>query len=106
MNQPKKLPSDKPFFYGLGSLMCLYVLLIICLVLANFSVVSWGDMAKVLGDADVQASIRLTFISCSMTAILAVLVAVPSGYLLSRFRFRGRGVIDSILDIPIVLPPL
>lgn len=86
--------------------MCLYVLLIICLVLANFSVVSWGDMAKVLGDADVQASIRLTFISCSMTAILAVLVAVPSGYLLSRFRFRGRGVIDSILDIPIVLPPL
>ena len=38
--------------------------------------------------------------------ILSVWVAVPLGYLLSRYNFRFKGLIDSIVDIPIVLPPL
>jgi molybdate transport system permease protein len=33
-------------------------------------------------------------------------VAVPLGYLLSRTEFRGKGFIDAIIDVPIVLPPL
>jgi molybdate transport system permease protein len=33
-------------------------------------------------------------------------VAVPLGYLLSRFRFPGHWLLEAILDIPIVLPPL
>ena len=31
---------------------------------------------------------------------------MPTGYLLSRHRFPGKGLVDAILDIPIVLPPL
>jgi molybdate transport system permease protein len=41
-----------------------------------------------------------------MTAILSLWVAVPVGYLLSRHQFLGKNLIDAILDIPIVLPPL
>ena len=41
-----------------------------------------------------------------MTAVLSLIIAVPIGYLLSRHRFVGRNLIDAILDIPIVLPPL
>jgi molybdate transport system permease protein len=44
-------------------------------------------------------------------------VAIPGGYVLSRFKFPGRGLIrlalriavylvDAVIDIPIVLPPL
>ena len=45
-------------------------------------------------------------ISCSITAIVSLYVAVPLGYLLSRFQFRLKGLVDVVLDIPIVLPPL
>jgi len=31
---------------------------------------------------------------------------VPIGYLMSRYSFRGKAVLDAMLDIPIVLPPL
>ena len=31
---------------------------------------------------------------------------MPIGYVMSRFQFRGKAVIDTLLDIPIVLPPL
>jgi molybdate transport system permease protein len=38
--------------------------------------------------------------------LLSLWVAVPTGYLLSRFRFPGKRILDAVLDIPIVLPPL
>ena len=55
---------------------------------------------------ELQYSIWLSLISCTITAILSLWTAVPIGYLLSRFRFWGRDLLDAILDIPIVLPPL
>lgn len=55
---------------------------------------------------EIRYSIQLTLASCFFTAILSVIVAVPLGYSLSRFRFPGRNLLDSMLDIPIVLPPL
>jgi ABC-type sulfate transport system permease component len=55
---------------------------------------------------DATGSAALTLVSCTITPLLALVVAIPLGYLLSRHRFRGRQLIDAILDIPIVLPPL
>jgi molybdate transport system permease protein len=48
----------------------------------------------------------LSLLSCTLTALLSLVVAVPLGYALARFRFPGRGAVDLVLDIPIVLPPL
>ncbi|OPZ19240.1 MAG: Sulfate transport system permease protein CysW [candidate division BRC1 bacterium ADurb.BinA364] len=31
---------------------------------------------------------------------------MPIGYLMARFRFRGKAFVDGMLDVPIVLPPL
>jgi molybdate transport system permease protein len=45
-------------------------------------------------------------ISCTLSTILSLWVAVPVGYILAHRRFPGRALTDAILDIPIVLPPL
>jgi molybdate transport system permease protein len=37
---------------------------------------------------------------------LSLWVATPLGYLLARYRFPGRWLVDTLVDIPIVLPPL
>ena len=65
-----------------------------------------GHIMAALADPKIQYSIKLTLVSCLFTAILSLLVAVPIGYALSRFRFPGRALLDAVLDIPIVLPPL
>jgi molybdate transport system permease protein len=54
----------------------------------------------------IQDSIILSLVSCSISTILALIVAVPIGYIMSRFDFRGKNFIDTILDSPIVMPPL
>ena len=73
-----------------------------CLLLATAAAlrlggVDWGPL---------RFSIILTFVSCTVTALLSVLVAVPTGYLLARRDFPGKALVDAVLDIPIVLPPL
>jgi len=83
-----------------------YVGMLVLMVGANVLTVSWEDIGNVLRDADIQRSIKLTIVTCTATAIFSVLVAVPLAYLLSRYQFRGRAFIDTILDIPILLPPL
>jgi molybdate transport system permease protein len=35
-----------------------------------------------------------------------MIVAIPSAYALSRFRFRALSVIDTVIDLPLVVPPL
>lgn len=65
-----------------------------------------NPISSALGKPEIQYSIKLSLISCTMSAILSLWVAIPTGYLLSRHKFFGRSFIDAVLDIPIVLPPL
>jgi molybdate transport system permease protein len=65
-----------------------------------------AHFAEALAKKEIRYAIKLTLISCSISALLSVWVATPLGYILSRFTFRGRWLIDTIIDIPVVLPPL
>jgi molybdate transport system permease protein len=65
-----------------------------------------SPFTKALAKPEIQYSIRLSLITCTITAILSLWVAIPIGYLMSRYRFFGHSLLDAILDIPIVLPPL
>ncbi len=98
--------SDAPFYLGLALLGGLYVGLIVALLVADLWFTSPGHVLAALATPEVRSAVWLTLLSCSFTAILSVWVAVPLGYLLARTRFPGRAVVDLILDVPIVLPPL
>jgi len=65
-----------------------------------------NPLIQAIRNRDIQFSIKLSLISCTVTTILSLWVAVPIGYLLSRYNFRWKSAIDLLLDIPIVLPPL
>jgi molybdate transport system permease protein len=103
--------SDAPFLMSLGIIGGLYLLLIVAMLVADASYTSPGHLLEALQSEPIQFAIWLSLISCSITTILSVWVAVPTGYLLSRWQRDGRWpalrhVIDATLDIPIVLPPL
>src|SRR4051812_19753992 len=103
--------SDAPFLISLAIIGGLYLLLIVAMLVADASYTSPGHLLEALQSEPIQFAIWLSLISCSITTILSVWVAVPTGYLLSRWQRQGRWaglrhVIDATLDIPIVLPPL
>jgi molybdate transport system permease protein len=97
---------DWPFFTGLAILSGVYVLLIVAMLVADLTFTSPQHLLRALASPEIQYSIKLSLISCTLTTLLSLWVAVPTGYLMSRHRFPGKRLMDAILDIPIVLPPL
>lgn len=83
-----------------------YIVLILAMIAADVSFTTPATLGKALRAPEIRYAIKLSLITCTLTAILSVWVAVPLGYLLSRTRFPGRRWVDAVLDIPIVLPPL
>jgi molybdate transport system permease protein len=111
--------SDKPFLIGLALLGGLYVALILAMIGADvwyLVALSTGStpaaasarsgLWKALTSEEIRYAIGLSLKASSASALLSVLVAVPAGYLLSRYSFPGRRLLDAVIDIPIVLPPL
>ena len=54
----------------------------------------------------VQSAIRISLLTATVSTLLALLFAIPVAYALSRFKFPGRRLIDSLLDIPMLLTPV
>jgi molybdate transport system permease protein len=98
--------SDRPFYFALAAVGGVYVVLLAALLLADILSVSPHHLLAALRNPDIRAAIWLSLLSSSLAAILSVWVAVPLGYLLARTRFPGRGLVEFLLDVPIVLPPL
>jgi molybdate transport system permease protein len=101
-----RVASDAPFLVGLSILGGVYVFLIVAMLLADVSFTTPSDFLAALRSEEIRYGIRLSLISCTLTALLSLWIAVPIGYLMSRYSFRGKTLVDAMLDIPIVLPPL
>jgi molybdate transport system permease protein len=54
----------------------------------------------------VGASVRLSFVTSITTTFLSLIIGIPAAYALSRFKYPLPLLVDTILDLPIVLPPL
>jgi molybdate transport system permease protein len=53
----------------------------------------------------VTEALRLSFITSLGSLFLALLCGTPIAYLLARYRFRGAALVDTLIDLPMVLPP-
>ena len=106
LQEPRRVPRDWPFLLALGVLGGVYVLLIVAMLLADASFTTPLHLLRALRSPEIRYAIKLSLVSCTLTTILSLWVAVPIGYLMSRYRFFGKNLVDGIVDIPVVLPPL
>lgn len=58
-----------------------------------------------LGSGRTLFSVRLSLIAATVSTLLALLLAIPAAYALSRFSFRGREAVDTVLEFPIIVSP-
>ncbi len=56
-------------------------------------------------DRTVAQAIGLSIATTLVTTLIALLAGTPVAYLLARRQFRGRAVLDTLVDLPMVLPP-
>jgi molybdate transport system permease protein len=103
---PHRPGSDRPFFIALGILGGTYVLLLLATLGADAFYTSPGHLWRALQSPEIRYAIRLSLLTCTLSTLLSLWVAVPIGYLMTHLQFRGKALLDALLDVPIVLPPL
>jgi molybdate transport system permease protein len=98
--------SDIALFAVLAVVGGFYVLLIAGMLVADVCHTTPEHLWDALRTREIRNALKLSLLSCTATTILSLWAAVPLGYLMSRFDFRGKMLLDVLLDVPIVLPPL
>lgn len=83
-----------------------YAGFIIALVAADILYIDIGKFIGIFQNKDILFAMKLSLITSFVSVIMSVIFAVPIGYALSRYQFKGKILIDTIIDIPIILPPL
>ncbi len=79
-----------------------YILLIISLL----SFLEGENFLKVLLSPDTLFSIRLSLVTATLAMFLAMVIALPAAYALSRLNFPAKRVVDTLLELPMVMSPV
>lgn len=88
------------------SFVAVFLAAVIALVLADLSYINAKTVREVIRSRPLLAAMRLSAVTSFTTLALVIVFAIPMGYALSRYRFPGHVIADTIVDLPIVLPPL
>jgi len=102
---PQKIAENTFNIVILGSL----ALLVIFLGGVFLSAVLFTDVRVLLSALQAQDTIfaiKLTLITATLATLLALILAVPASYALSKVEFYGKSLVDTFLDIPIVISPV
>jgi molybdate/tungstate transport system permease protein len=83
-----------------GVLFFLLVSPVLSLILGS----SVSGLILAVTNPEAISSIALTIYTSALTATVAVVLGVPLGYLLGKYQFRGRSLVDSIIEIPLMIP--
>src|SRR5690606_5409554 len=64
-----------------------------------------GSLRAALGSPVVLQALTLTAWTSLAATGLAVLLGTPAAYLLARRKFPGQALLDSLIELPLILPP-
>ena len=61
-------------------------------------------MLETMKDKDVLRSIWLSLYTSGMAACIALVFGTPLAYILARHQFFGKKIVESLIDLPIMIP--
>lgn len=85
-----------------ASLVALFILPIVAL----FVYAGGGGLLGAARDVGFRISIEFTLLSSGIAVALGLATGVPLGYVLAKYRFRGRAVVGSLVLMPVAVPHL
>lgn len=105
-DSPVRAWRDRIFAAVFFFFTAVFVTFILTLIITDILYIDKKTILTVLGSSFIRHALWMSIWTSFATTFIALLFAVPMGYSLSRFRFPGRALVNSIVDLPIIFPPL
>jgi len=88
---------------GASLILAAFILIVLLLVLSYSPPEIFLESLR---SEEIQFAIALSLKTAVASTILCLLIAVPAAYALARYEFLGKSVANTLLDMPLALPPL
>lgn len=59
-----------------------------------------------LTDPAIAAAVRLSLVTSAVSIVVVLVLGTPLAYVMARYRFPGKALVQLVIDLPIVLPPM
>ena len=94
-----------PFGAALGAATAISLVFLVIPIVAIFAELSFREFVDGVTSDVTRDALRITA-ETNLTALaLIVLLGTPTAYLLASRRFRGRALLVTLVELPLVLPP-
>jgi len=84
----------------LGFMMILFIIVPIFGAVTN----SAGNIPSALTDTVATNAIMTSFFCALLATLLIFVIGIPLAYILSKHEFPGKKIVDSLIDLPILVP--
>ncbi len=82
----------------------LVVLFPLAVLVARATGVGWGGAARLAGDPRILSAFRVSFGTAALAAAIDTVFGVVLAWVLTRYSFPGRRLMDAAVDLPFALP--
>jgi len=97
--------SDKIIIIIIGLIVLTYFLFITLPILSVFLKIEPSQVSAQIRNSGIIEAIKLSLFTSAIATVIAFVLAVPSAYFMVTRNFPGKTIIDTLMDLPIVLPP-
>lgn len=91
-------------FAVLGALLIAVIFLPIASIIIGQFAFDFGGFASAVTDPAVLGAVGLSCFAAFLAVTVAFAFGVPLAYLLARKNFRGKGLIEGLIDLPMAIP--
>ncbi len=97
--------SDKFVLVILGLIVLTYFLFVAIPIIGIFLKIDPGQVNAQLHNSAIIDAIQLSLFTSGSATLIAFVLAVPTGYFMATRNFPGKAALDTLMDLPILLPP-
>jgi molybdate transport system permease protein len=98
--------GERVFRVATISALVLLAVFFLGIIVSMLTYTDWDTFVTALLSKEILFAIRLSVTTATIAAAISLLIAVPVAYTIARTRFPGKDIIDSLLDLPIVVSPV
>jgi len=80
--------------------------LLLYLLAPIFGLIARTNLASYRCCWQARNALHLSLWTASIALVISIIIGTPVAYWLSHYQFRGKDVIETLLDLPLVLPPV
>jgi len=82
-----------------------YLLFILVPLFALLAGIRPADLVRTLQQPQVWQAVRLSLLTSAATVVVTLIIGTPVAYFLSHRQYRAFRLVDTLVDLPTVLPP-